>query len=87
MNVVRELRRLNLEGHARTDVENLFLLEMATSDYRDLFKESTELDMIMSNDQIKLFDDTISFENDGEDGFAYSSPTIDPSSLTASDYF
>ena len=55
MNIVRELRRLNLEGHARTDVENLFLLEMATSDYRDLFKESTELDMIMSNDLMILY--------------------------------
>lgn len=74
----KSLQRMNI-NEQRTDVENLMLRQVIESDRYDILRESTELDLLIPDDQVKLFGN----EDIGED-MEYS---IDPSMLKSEDIF
>ena len=82
MTEIEKLRSLNREGHYRTDVDNLFLLEMATADIIDTMIDEADLSSTFGDDDLKLFSGT-TFGDETEE-FNYS---IDPNSITAVELF
>ena len=81
MTEVEQLRLLNREGYYRTDVENLFLLEMAMADRVDSILDEADLEYSFGEDELKLFDAT-DF-GDGEE----MTQTISPDDISAVDLF
>ena len=52
----KDLRKLNTSKY-RTDIENLMLREMVIADTADILKESDELDMLIPETKLGLFDE------------------------------
>lgn len=56
MTEIEKLRSLNREGYYRTDVDNLFLLEMTTADIVDTLIDEADMSSAFGDDDLKLFD-------------------------------
>lgn len=81
MNEIEKLRRLNREGFYRTDVDNLFLLEMATADMVGTLIDEVDLSYTFG-DELKLFSG-ITFGEE-EDEF---DQTLTPENMSAVELF
>ena len=80
MTEIEKLHSLNREGYYRTDVDNLFLLEMATADMVDVLIDEADMSSAFGDDELKLFDGT-SFDDEEFD------QTISPDDISAAELF
>lgn len=81
MSDIEKLRSLNRDGYYRTDVDNFFLMEMATADIVDTLIDEADISSTFGDDDLKLFSGDISYGDEDMD------ETISSEDLSAVDLF
>ena len=81
MSDIEKLRSLNRDCYYRTDVDNFFLMEMATADIVDTLIDEADISSTFGDDDLKLFSGDISYGDEDMD------ETISSEDLSAVDLF